>query len=56
MIEPPTPGISVTVVEYPNGFLLRIEHDVASITLDRDEAFDLYEKMCTKLGDAGKDL
>jgi len=43
-------GLTVTIVEHPKGFLMRIEHDGASMTLARDEAFDLYDKLSEKLG------
>ena len=43
-------GLTVTIVEHPKGFLMRLEHDGASMTLDRAEAFDLYEKLSAKLG------
>jgi hypothetical protein len=43
-------GLTVTVIEHPAGFLLRLEHDEASMTLNRDEAFDLHEKLSAKLG------
>jgi len=43
-------GLTVTIVEHPKGFLMRLEHDGASMTLDRDEAFDLHEKLSAKLG------
>lgn len=43
-------GLSVTIVEHPNGFLMRLEHDGATMTLDRAEAFDLNEKLSAKLG------
>lgn len=43
-------GLTVTIVEHPKGFLMRLEHDGASMTLDRAEAFDLHEKLSAKLG------
>lgn len=43
-------GLNVTIVEHPRGFLMRLEHDGASMTLDRAEAFDLHEKLSAKLG------
>jgi len=44
-------GLTVTIVEHPKGFLMRLEHDGASMTLDRAESFDLYEKLSAKLGE-----
>lgn len=43
-------GLTVTIVEHPKGFLMRLEHEGASMTLDRAEAFDLHEKLSLKLG------
>ncbi len=43
-------GLTVTIVEHPKGFLMCLEHDGASMTLDRAEAFDLHEKLSAKLG------
>jgi hypothetical protein len=43
-------GLTVTIVEHPNCFLMRLEHDGASMTLDRAEALDLREKLSAKLG------
>lgn len=43
-------GLSVTIVPHPKGFLMRLEHDGACMTLNRDEAFDLYEKLSEKIG------
>lgn len=43
--------LQVTVVEHPKGFLMRIEHDGAAMTIDRDEALELYEKLRAKLGE-----
>lgn len=43
-------GVNVTIVEHPKCFLMRLEHDGKSMTLDRAEAFDLYEKLSAKLG------
>jgi len=45
-----TAGFVVTILEHPAGFLMRLEHDGASMTLDRAEAFDLHEKLSSKLG------
>jgi hypothetical protein len=42
-------GLTITIVEHPRGYLMRIEHDGAAMTLDRAEAFDLYEKLSAKL-------
>mgnify|MGYP007070559462 CR=1 FL=1 len=42
--------VTVTIVEHPRGFLMRLEHDGSSMTLDRAEAFDLHKKLSTKLG------
>jgi hypothetical protein len=44
------PDAAVTIVEHPKGFLLRLEHAGASMTLDRAEAFNLHEKLSAKLG------
>jgi hypothetical protein len=41
---------TVTIVEHARGFLMRIEHDGASMVLDRAEAFDLHEQLNAKLG------
>ena len=43
-------GLNVTIVEHPKGFLMRIEHDGASMVLDLAEAFDLHDKLNAKLG------
>lgn len=43
-------GLVVAIVEHPKGFLLRLEHEGAAMTLDREEAIDLYEKLSAKLG------
>jgi len=43
-------GLSVTIVEHPKGFLMRLEHGGACMTLNRDEAFDLHEKLSAQLG------
>ena len=43
-------GLTVTIVEHPKGFLMRLEHDGACMTLDRAKAFDLHEKLSAKLG------
>lgn len=44
-------GLSVAVLKHPKGFLMRIEQDGASLTLDRSEALDLYEKLRARLGE-----
>jgi hypothetical protein len=43
--------LTVTIVEHPAGFLMRLEHDGSAMTLDRAEAFDLHEKLSAKLGE-----
>lgn len=43
-------GLTVTIVEHPRGFLMRIEHDGASMVLDRAQALDLHEKLNANLG------
>lgn len=42
--------LSVTVVAHPRGFLIRIEHDGAAMTLDQAEALYLRELISAKLG------
>ncbi len=42
--------MTVVVIEHPKGSLMRIEHDGSAMTLDRSEAFDLYEKLHANLG------
>ena len=44
-------GITIYIVEHPKGFLMRIEHDGASMVIDREEAFELYEGLAAKLGE-----
>ena len=48
---PPTSGLRVTILEHPRGFLMHIQHDGASMTLNQDEALDLYEKLNSRLGE-----
>lgn len=42
--------LTITVVEHPRGFLMRIEHDGAAMTLSRVEAMELFEKLNANLG------
>lgn len=45
-----TPALTVHVVEYPKGALMRIGHDGGSIVLDREEALALYKLLQVHLG------
>lgn len=41
---------TVELYEHTKGCLMRIEHDGACMLLDRNQAFELHEKIGAKLG------
>ena len=43
--RPMNKSLTVLVVEHSKGYLIRIEHDGASITLDRSEVEELLAKL-----------
>lgn len=48
--------MTIEILEHPKGFLMRIEHDGAAMTIDRDEACELYEKLRARLGEMPVEL